>query len=470
MTQTMNGAVEALRAGVSATVLLPNDGAYDDARRVWNAEIDLRPAVIVQCRSAADVSAAVTFAVQHGLEISVRGGAHGTAGHAVVADGVMIDLSQMNSVVVDPQARRASVGGGALLSEVIAATQEHGLAFPMGLIGHTGVGGLTLGGGMGWLTRKHGLSIDNLVSSEIVTADGQIRHASEAQNADLYWAIRGGGGNFGVVTEFEFALHPVGPIVQVALLFWDLDQGNEVLRVARELCTSLPAEVNIVIAGVNAPPAPFVPPEHHLKQGYSLIVVGFGTAEEHAAVVNRARGARPPLWEFVTPMPYVALNQMLDEDNRWGQYDYQKGGQIAELSDAVIDVITAHFPHKLSPASAVLLYLVDAAYSSVPDDETAYAGDRSPGFYVFNIAECPSPEVLEADREWARGLCSALRPHMVERTYVNALDEEQDNGYVDTAFGIAKYSRLAQIKAIYDPDNIFHRNANIKPAARPVRA
>jgi FAD binding domain-containing protein/berberine-like enzyme len=470
MTQTINGAIEALRAGMSGTVLAPDDGPYDEARRVWNADIDLRPALIARCRSAADVSAAVTFAAQHRLEVSVRGGAHGTAGQAVVADGVMIDLSQMNSVVVDPQARRARVGGGALLSEVIAATQEHGLAFPVGLISHTGVGGLTLGGGMGWLTRKHGLSIDSLVSAEIVTADGQIRHASESENADLFWAIRGGGGNFGVVTEFEFVLHPVGPLVQVALMFWDLDQGKDVLRMARELCRSLPGEVNVVIAGLNAPPAPFVPPEHHLKQGYSLIVVGFGTAEEHATVVSGARDALPPLWEFVTPMPYLALNQMFDEDNRWGQYDYLKGGQIAEISDEVIDVITERFPLKLSPASVVLLYLVDAAYSSVPDDETAYAGDRSPGFYIFNVAMCPSPEVLDADRQWARGLWSALRPHMVERTYVNALDEEQDYGYVDWAFGIDKYSRLAQIKATYDPDNIFHRNANIKPAAQPVRA
>jgi hypothetical protein len=470
MTQPMNSAMEALRAGMSGTVLVPDDGAYDEARRVWNAEIDLRPAVIARCLSAADVSAAVTFAAQHGLEISVRGGAHGTAGQAVVADGLMIDLSQMNSVAVDPQARRASVGGGARLSEVIAATQEHGLAFPVGLISHTGVGGLTLGGGMGWLTRKHGLSIDNLVSAEIVTAGGQIRYASESENADLFWAIRGGGGNFGVVTEFEFVLHPVGPIVQVALLFWDLEQGNDVLRMARDLCTSLPADINVVIAGLNAPPAPFVPPEHHLKQGYSLIVVGFGTAEEHAAVVNSARDALPPLWEFVTPMPYLALNQMLDEDNKWGQYDYLKGGQIAEISDEVIDVITEHFPDKLSSASVVLLYLVDAAYSSVPDDETAYAGDRSPGFYVFNVAMCPTLEILDADRQWVRRLWSALRPHMVERTYVNALDEEQDYGDVDWAFGIAKYSRLAQIKTTYDPDNIFHRNANIKPAARPVRA
>ena len=246
---------------------------------------------------------------------------------------------------------------------MVAATQEHALATPVGLIGHTGVGGLTLGGGMGWLTRKHGLSIDNLVSAEVVTADAQIRRASESEYSDLFWAIRGGGGNFGVVTQFEFALHPVGPIVQVGLLFWDLERGGDVLRLARELGASLPAELNMVIAGLNAPPAPFVPPEHQLKPGYAIIVVGFGAPEEHEEVVKQIREALPPLWDFVTPMPYLALNQMLDEDNRWGQYDYDKGGQIAEITDEVIEAVTRQFPHKQSPGSVVLFYRVDGAYS-----------------------------------------------------------------------------------------------------------
>jgi Berberine and berberine like/FAD binding domain len=334
----------------------------------------------------------------------------------------------------------------------------------VGLIDHTGVGGLTLGGGMGWLTRKHGLSIDNLVSAEVVTADAQIRRASQAENADLFWAIRGGGGNFGVVTEFEFALHPVGPIVQVALLFWELDQGGDVLRLARELGGSLPEEINVVIAGLNAPPAPFVPPEHHLKQGYAIIVVGFGAPEEHEDIVKQIREALPPLWDFVTPMPYLQLNQMLDEDNRWGQYDYEKGGQIAEITDEVIEAVTQHFPHKQSPGSVVLFYRVDGAYSSVGDDETAFGGDRSPGWYVFNVALCPTAEMLPAEREWVRGLYSAMAPHMVTRTYVNALDE--DNSDVAAAYGPEKYKRLAHIKGVYDPNNVFRRNANIKPAAR----
>ena len=461
MTQTVGGAVDALREAMSGAVLVAGDADYDEARTVWNAAIDCRPAVVALCSNAADVSAAVRFGVENGLEIAVRGGAHGVSGKAVVDDGLMINLSGMNSVVVDPDTRRVRVGGGALLADMIAATQEHGLATPVGLIGHTGVGGLTLGGGMGWLTRKHGLSIDNLVSVEVVTADGKVCRASQAENSDLFWALRGGGGNFGVVTEFEFALHPVGPIVQVALLFWDLDRGGDVLRLARGLGRSLPEEINVVVAGLNAPPAPFVPPEHHLKQGYGIFVVGFGTPQEHEEVVKQIREALPPLWDFVAPMPYLALNQMLDEDNRWGQYDYEKGGQIAEITDEVIEAVTRHFPHKQSPGTVVLFYRVDGAYSSVGDDETAFGGDRSPGWYVFNVAVCPTAEMLPAEREWVRGLHAALAPHMVSRTYVNAIDEDQSD--VAATYGTEKYKRLARIKGVYDPNNVFRRNANIKP-------
>ncbi|MGH8892528.1 MAG: FAD-binding oxidoreductase, partial [Actinomycetes bacterium] len=342
MTQTVGDEVGVLRGVMSGAVLVPGDSDYDDARRLWNTEIDKRPAVIARCTSPADVAAAVTFAVDRGLEIAVRGGAHAPVGHAVVDDGVMIDLSAMNAVVVDPASRRARVAGGAVLRDVVAAAQEHGLAYPVGAVSHTGVGGLTLGGGMGWLSRKHGLSIDNLVSAEVVTADARILRASEQEHEDLFWAIRGGGGNFGVVTEFEFALHPVGPVIQVGLLFWSLDQGKQFFRNAREVVASLPPEVNVIIGGVNAPPAPFVPAEHQLQPGYVAVVAGFGSQEEHDEVVRRLRDGLRPLWEFVTPMPYLALQQMLDEANAWGQYAYDKGAYLAELTDGVIDVPTEH--------------------------------------------------------------------------------------------------------------------------------
>ena len=466
MTQMLGGSVDGLRAVMSGKVLMPGDGDYDEARRLWNAEIDRRPAVIAQCASAEDVAAAVRFAVEHGLEIAVRGGAHGVSGKACVDDGMMINLSNLNSVVVDPDARRARVGGGALLSDVVAVAQEHGLATTVGMVGHTGVGGLTLGGGMGWLTRKHGLSIDNLVSAEVVTADGRILRASADENPDLFWAVRGGGGNFGVVTEFEFALHPVGPVIQVALMFWSIDQGREFLRMAREVCASLPPEVNVVVGGINAPPAPFVPEEHQGKPGWALIVPGFGTPEEHESVLSRARTALPPTWEFVTPMPYLAFNTMIDEENAWGQYDYEKGGGFDEFTDEVIDVLVEHYPRKQAPGSAVLCYRLDGAFSEVPDDATAYSGTRSPGYGIFVLALCPTPEVLASEREWVRGLYAALEPHMASRIYVNALaDDDVDS--VRAAYGAEKYDRLAQIKAKYDPGNVFHRNVNIRPAVVP---
>jgi len=469
MTQTVGDRVDALRAAMSGKVLAPGDGDYDDARRLWNAAIDLHPAVIARCASASDVAAAVGFTVAEGLPVAVRGGAHGVSGKASVDNGMMIDLSPMNSVVVDAEARRAHVGGGALLGDLMGAAQEHGLATSVGMVGHTGVGGLTLGGGMGWLTRKHGLSIDNVVSAEVVTADSRILRASADENPDLYWAIRGAGGNFGVVTEFEFALHPAGPMIQAGLMFWSLDQGKDYFRLAREICATLPPEINIIVGGISAPMAPFVPPEHQGQPGYVAVIAGFGPPEQHEDVVRRFREGLTPLWEFVDVMPFMALQTMLDEDNAWGQYDYEKGGVLDELTDEVIDVFTDHFPRKQSPGSVVLMYRLDGAFCDVPDDATAFAGTREACYNFFTVAVCPNMEVLEADRAWARGIHSALKPHLVARTYINALGEEDDADVVAT-FGAEKYARLSTIKAKYDPDNVFRRNANIKPGVPAQRA
>ena len=258
MTQSTSTAIEALQQGIGGRVIAPEDADYDDARRVWNAAIDRRPALIARCTSAADVAAAVSFAVENGVDVTVRGGAHSMGGTGVADGALMIDLSVLNHVIVDPAQKRARVGGGALLGDLDAAAQQHGLAVPAGLVSHTGVGGLTLGGGMGWLTRRAGLSIDNLISAEVVTADGEIRHATPDEHPDLFWAIRGGGGNFGVVTEFEFRLHEVGPIIQLGLPFWGLEQGRDLLRVARDVIATLPPDINVVIAGMNAPHSPFV--------------------------------------------------------------------------------------------------------------------------------------------------------------------------------------------------------------------
>lgn len=462
MTRTVGGGVGELRARLTGTVVGPADPDYDDARKVWNADIDRRPAIIARCASAADVATAVSFARAEGLEIAVRGGAHNTAGLSAVDDGIVLDLSGINTVTVDLVAKRARVGGGALLADLDAATQLHGLAVPAGLVSHTGVAGLTLGGGMGWLTRLHGLSIDNLISAEVVTADGEIRRASATEHPDLFWAIRGGGGNFGVATEFEFRLHEAGPLIDFGLLFWGLDDGPAMLRLAREVIPGLPPSVNVVIAALNAPPAPFVPEQHHFQPGYALVVVGFGDAAGHADALARLRAAVPPLFEFGTPLPYVNVQQLLDEANAWGVHCYEKGCYAEDISDGAIAAIDEHVRRKVSPMSAVMCYRLDGAYSAVNEDDTAFGGGRSPRYAVFTLGVTPTADGLPAEREWVRGLWEALQPYALSGGYVNGASEF-DGDRVAATYG-AKYERLREIKRRYDPDNVFHRNANIPPA------
>ena len=467
MTHAASNGISKLRDAMSGPVITPADPGFDAAREVWNAGIDRRPAAIARCVSPADVVEATRYARDHGLELSVRAGAHNTAGMAVIDDGLMIDLSALNAVTVDPVARRATAGGGALLADLDAATQDCGLAVPAGLVSHTGVGGLTLGGGMGWLTRKFGLTIDNLAAAEVVTAAGQVLRASPQEHPDLFWAIRGGGGNFGVVTSFEFGLHEVHPVVNFGLFFWHLDQGTEPLRLAREIVADLPDDFGVVAGALNAPPAPFVPEQHHFAPGYVLLLTGFGSAELHAGLARQIRQAAPPLFDMVTPMPYVDLQKMLDEANAWGFYSYDMTTYVPDLSDDVIDVVADQVPRKTSPMSVVLFYRLDGAYSQVGDDDTAFGGGRSPRYGAFLIGLAPDPGMLEADRDWVRGFWNALKPHAIGsgEGYVNATADVRADR-VRSSYGPAKYQRLAGIKAEYDPDNLFHLNANIVPAGR----
>ncbi|MGH4008968.1 MAG: FAD-binding oxidoreductase [Pseudonocardiaceae bacterium] len=464
MTQTTAGGIEALRAALAGSVFVPADEGYHEARRVWNAGIDRHPAVIARCRSTQDVVSAIALARDLDLEITVRGGAHNAAGTAVTDGGLMVDLSELREVTVDPQARRVRVGGGALLSDMDAATQDHGLAVPAGVVGHTGVGGLTLGGGMGWLTRRFGLSIDNLVSAEVVVADGRVLRAAEDEHPDLFWALRGGGGNFGVVTSFEFRLHEVDPMVQFGVFFWPVDQGAEALRLAREVMAGMSLDINAVVGALNAPPVPFVPEQHHFRPGYVIMLTGFGADDEHGRFVQRIRETLPPLFDMVTPMPYVELQKMLDEANAWGLYSYEKGTYVEDLSDGVIEILTQHAPLKNSPLSLVLLYRLDGAYSRLGDDDTAFSGGRSPRFGTFIVALASDADLLAADRGWVRAFWEALRPHAMGSGdgYVNGMvDYGEDR--LRSAYGAAKYDRLARIKGEYDPENIFHHNANITP-------
>ncbi len=394
--------IEAFRSRLSGTALVPGDHGYDQARSAWNGQINRYPAVIARCASVADVAVAIGLARQVGLEISVRGGFHNTAGTAICDDGLMVDLSPLRHVEVDPVACRARVGGGATLADLDVATQVHGLAVPAGTVSHTGVGGLTLGGGMGWLTPRYGLTVDNLVSAEVVTADSRRLRAEAGEHPDLYWALRGGGGNFGVVTEFEFRLHPVGPMVHVGLFFWDLDQGAEALRLSWDVFTTLPADANAMIVSGSAPAAPFVPQQYHFAPSYGLAVVGFGSAEEHAQLLAPIREALPPLFEFVTPMPYTQLQQMFDEEARWGMNCYEKALYLDALPDEAIAVITEYQARKISPQSTLHLFRLDGVYAEVDEDETAFGGSRASRIAVNMVALTADVELLAAERAWVR--------------------------------------------------------------------
>ena len=464
MAQPIDRELEAFGKTFEGEVLTPGHASYDASRALWNGAIDRRPAAIACCSTAEHVAQAIRFGRAAGLEIAVRGGGHNYAGHAVCDGGLMIHLGRMNRVVVDPAARRAVCGGGATWADVDAATQQHGLATPGGFISHTGIGGLTLGGGIGWLTRKAGLSCDNLVRAEVVTADSKIVHASESENPDLLWALRGGGGNFGVVTSFEFALHPAGPLVHLGLFFFGLDNGADALRFARAFIPKLPDETIAFLAiGLSAPPEPFVPEVHRGKPGHALLVVGYGSAEAHAEAVAPIRQAVAPLFELVTPIPYVALQQMFNASATWGSFGYEKALYLDDLSDAAIAVIGEHVPKKTAPMSFCPTFTLSGAYAARDDAATAFGGSRA-ARYLFNVETATQDRaVYEADREWVRAFWTAMRPHAVgSGSYVNFM-VEVDEDRVRASYGEAKYRRLARIKAAYDPDNVFHRNANIRP-------
>jgi FAD/FMN-containing dehydrogenase len=453
------------RAAVAGVVATPGDPGYDEAVTIWNAAIRKRPAVVASCASSADVVAALQFAQSHDLEVSVRGGGHNFAGTSLSDGGLMIDLTPMKSVNVDPGRKTVRCGGGTTWGLLDASTQEHGLAMPGGFITHTGVGGLSLGGGIGWLSRLAGLSSDNLVGAEVVTADGRVLSVSKDDHSDLFWAIRGGGGNFGVVTEFEFALHEVGPLVHLGLFLFSPDQGGDLLRFARDYVKGLPDECGVFLAGLSAPPAPFVPEELHFSPMFALIVVGLAGEEHHAGLIEPIRTALSPTVDFVTPIPYVGLQQMFDESNPWGLHSYEKAVYLDEMSDGAIEAILEHQSRKMSPLSFVPIMVMGGAYARADSDATAFGGRRTIQYVVSISATTPTADGFEAERQWVRDYWSALVPFAPGvGSYVNFMSEYEEDR-VKNAYG-DKYERLQWIKSKYDPDNIFHLNANIKPAPR----
>ncbi|HEX3606997.1 MAG TPA: FAD-binding oxidoreductase [Candidatus Dormibacteraeota bacterium] len=465
MSQLIDGSAKALRAAFTGEVIAPGDAAYDGARAIWNGAIDRRPAVVARCTTAQHVGEAIGFARRTSLEISVRGGGHNFAGLAVGDDGLMIDLSAMNAVSVDPEARRARCGGGATWADLDGTAQLHALGVPGGFISHTGIAGLTLGGGMGWLTRRHGLSCDNLVGAEVVTAAGRVLTASATENPDLFWALRGGGGNFGVVTEFEFELHPVGPMVELGLFFWPAEQGREALALMRTVCDSVPPAIASFIGGMSLPPAPWVPEALHGATGFALLLADFEGGTALADTAASVRAAQHPLVEMVTPIPYVELQRMFDAGVPWGVHAYEKAIYLDSLSDAAIEVITEHLPRKASPLSFMPTFMLEGAYTTPGQMDTAFGGERRRCVNVNLSAVAPVPELYEPERAWVRSFWDALRPHARNAgSYVNFMSEYEGDR-VAAAYGPEKYARLATIKAEYDPENLFHRNMNIPPAS-----
>jgi FAD/FMN-containing dehydrogenase len=458
--------LEKLQARLAGTVAVAGTEGYNEAIAIWNGAIDRHPAVVVRCADSADVASAISFARERSLEVSVRGGGHGFSGFAVTDGGVMIDLTPMKSVRVDPEARVAVAGGGATWAELDTAGQQHGLAVPGGFISHTGIAGLTLGGGMGWLSGQAGLSCDRLVGAQMVTADGQILRASADEHPDLFWALRGGGGNFGVVTSFEYQMHEVGPVVNLGLFFVGLDQGAALLRFAREFRSGLPRDAAMFIGGLNAPPEPFVPEEYRLQPGYALLVVGFGSSDAHAQLIAPARDALRARFELVTPIPYVNLQQMFDPSAPWGILAYEKAVYLDELTDGAIDVIAEQQPRKASGMSFTPIFCLGGAFAEVAEDATAFGGSRSTRYVVNIAAIAQNNQDFEADRLWVRDYWADLVPHAGGiGGYVNFMSEYEE-GRVRAAYGAEKYDRLARIKGEYDPDNVFHLNANILPASR----
>ena len=441
-------------------VVTPSDPGYDAARTIWNGAFDKRPALLARCRTTDDVVAAIGFARESGLELAVRGGGHSLAGLSVCDDGIVVDLAPMREIDLDADARVARVQAGATWADFDAATQAEGLASTGGLISHTGVAGLTLGGGIGWLMRKHGLACDNLIAADLVTATGDVVRASSTEEPELLWGLRGGGGNFGVVTSFEFRLHPVGPVLG-GLIAFPFDRGGEVLRTYREWAAELPDAFTTIAAVITAPPAPFIPPE---LVGRKLVAVAGCWCDEPDAGQAHLQPLRDlgPAIDVFGPMPYTVLQGMLDEGAPPGIRAYTRSGYTADLADGFIEAVLEHGGAMASPFSQIHLHHMGGAVARVGEGDTAFGNRRAA--YVYNINSMwmdPAEDAVHEAENTAT--VSAFRPFATGGVYVNFLGNEGD-ARVRAAYGDATYERLAKLKQAYDPTNLFRLNQNIEPA------
>ena len=448
-------ALEELTARFTGRLVLPGDAGYDDARQVHNGAIDKRPALIARCVGTADVQDAVRFAREHELRIAIRGGGHNVAGRSVCDDGLMIDLSLMNGVIVDSAGQTARAQAGVTWGAFNRETQLHSLATTGGIVSTTGVAGLTLGGGLGWLMGRFGLAVDNLRSAEVVTATGEVMRAGAAENEDLFWALRGGGGNFGVVTSFEYDLHPVGPMVTGGLIAFPFDQARQVIRNYREFTASLPDDLTAFCGLIHAP-------DGSGAKLAAVVVCHSGPLDEGEAAVAPVKGFGTPAMDMLGPIPYTVQNTLLDAGNPKGARNYWKSSFVDSLSDSAIDTVVGAFESAPSPMSALLFEHFHGA--AVRPDATATAfPHRTKGYNLLVISEWMDSAADESNVRWAKETFSAVEQFMVPDVYVNYLDDDEREGRVSAAYG-ANYPRLRQIKKKYDPDNAFSLNQNIEPA------
>ncbi|WP_243287008.1 FAD-binding oxidoreductase [Geothrix terrae] len=451
---------QAFRGAFSGALLVPGDEGYEDTRRIWNGMIDRRPGLIARCAGTADVAQAVRLARRHGLLVSVRGGGHNIAGLAVCEGGLMIDLSTMRGVWVDPGARLARAQAGCTLGDLDRETQAHGLATVLGFVSATGIAGLTVGGGFGYLTRRHGWTCDNVVSMEVVTADGEIRQVSAGSHADLFWALRGGGGNFGIVTSFEYRLFPVGPEILGGALAWRGEDARQVLEAYRAVSAAAPRELTCVAALRTAPPAPWLPKEQHGKPVALIFVCHTGSIEEGEALLAPLRRTGSPIADTVTRRPYTQMQSLLDATQPKGRRYYWKSHYLPGISPELIEIGVAHLGRMVSPHSAFFLFHLAGALNELPADHSP-AGNRDAA-YVLNIASAwERPEDDAGNIRWARDCFEASRPCSTGGAYVNFLTEEEGADRIEAAYGRSTLDQLAAIKRAYDPDDLFRHTKRI---------
>ena len=461
-------AIQEFAANFRGELIRPGDEAYDAARAVFNSMIDRHPALIVRCTGVADVIAAVNFARDNELVVAVRGGGHSIPGYAVCEGGIIIDLSPMKGIWVEPNEQTARAQAGVTWDEFDRETQQFGLATTGGRVTHTGIAGLTLGSGSGWLERKYGLTLDNLISADVVTADGRFLRASESENADLFWGLRGGGGNFGIVTSFEYRLHQVGPMVLGGLLLYPFSKAGELLRFWRDYMEEAPDELGGAPAIITAPPAPFVPEHMKGKLTAGLIVFYAGSPEEGAEWVRPLKEFGPPEVDLVEPMPYTVAQTLLDPGNPPGRNNYWKAENLAELSDDAIDTIVVHAAKITSPFTQLVVQPMGGAMSRVGEEETAIGG-RDAACAVHAISMWENPAESENHIAWTREFMEAMEPFTIPGISLN-FTSDQSEEKLKASFGFEKHERLVALKEKYDPMNLFRLNQNVKPMAQSSAA